>query len=80
METKLSKLLGLMEQGEWKKALSLAAKFPRLGDHHDDIVRGHEACVRPDFYRQINRDPDILVKIGIAALVDRYITKGHHNA
>ena len=80
METKLSKLLKLMEQGEWPKALSFAAKFPQLGDHRDAIVRGHEAYVRPDFYRQINRDPDILVKIGIAALVDRYITKGHHNA
>jgi len=69
-----------MKQGEWAKALSLAAKFPQLGDHKDAIVRGHEACVRPDFYRQINRDPDILVKIGIAALTDRYIAKGHKNA
>jgi plasmid stabilization system protein ParE len=75
METKLSKLLRLMRREEWKKALSMAAKFPRLGDHHDDIVRGHEACVRPDFYRQIKHDPEALMKIGIAALKERYGTK-----
>ncbi len=70
--TKLSKLLEFMERGEWKKALSLAAKFPQLGDHKDAIVRGHEACVRPDFYRQIKHDPETLVKIGINALKERY--------
>ena len=78
--TKLSRLLGLMERGEWKKALSLAAKFPQLGNHKDAIVRGHEACVRPDFYRQMDRDPNVLMIIGIVALKKRYQQKDPRNA
>ena len=70
--TKLSRLCDFMAAGDWPAALRLAATFPRLGDHRDAITRGREACARPDFYRQIGKDPDALVAAGVAALKARY--------
>jgi hypothetical protein len=70
--TKISRLVELMKAEEWGSALSLASKFPRLGEHELAIRRGHEACVRPDFQRQLGRDPAALREAGIAALRARY--------
>ena len=69
---KSEKIRALVAAGEWSKALSMAAKFPRLGAQADAIRRGHEASARPDFQRQIGRDPDAQVAAGIAALKERY--------
>lgn len=67
--TKLSILRGLMERGAWGDALRLAAKFPRLpADHEIAIRRGAEALKRPDFYRQVGKDPDRLIEDGVLAL------------
>lgn len=70
--TKLSRLLALMRAERWAEALAFAAKFPRLGEHEKAIRRGHEACVRPDFQRQLGRDPEALKREGEAALLARY--------
>jgi hypothetical protein len=69
---KIEILRGLMARGDWQGALRLAAKFPRLGEHKARIERGWEAIQRPDFYRQIGRNPDALIADGIAALKERY--------
>lgn len=71
-ERKIDRLRALMVAEDWPAALSLAAKFPRLGEHEERITRGDAACKRPDFYRQIKRDPAALVADGIAALRERY--------
>lgn len=70
--TKLAELVRLIRAEEWDRALSFASKFPRLGDHEKAIRRGHEACVRPDFQRQLGRDPAKLIAEGVAALKARY--------
>ena len=72
METKLSKVKAAAAVGDWTKALSIAAKFPRLGGHKAAIVRGHEATVNPHFYAQIGKDPTALFDAGVAALRERY--------
>ena len=48
MQTKLSHLLDLMASGDWSAALRFAAKFPRLGDHRDDILRAKDALLQPE--------------------------------
>ena len=68
MQSKLSHLLDLMTSDDWNAAIRLAAKFPRLGPHRDDILRAKDALFQPDFYRQIGRDP---VGIGIAVMGPR---------
>lgn len=69
---KIEILRGLMNQEKWKEALSLAAKFPRLGDDKAAIVRAHECLVNPAFYRQLGIDTDQAVQVGIAVLKSRY--------
>ena len=70
--TKLKQLTDAMDCGDWRKAFSIASHFTRLGSHEDAIRRGHEAMQRPEFYREIKRDPDELITIGIVALKERY--------
>lgn len=73
VETKLSELLDLMRSEDWPAAIRFAAKFPRLGDHRDDLLRAKDALQNPDFYRQLKRDPDALVRCGIDALKSKYL-------
>lgn len=72
METKLSKLKAAAEQGNWQEALRIAARFPRLGAHGPAIKRAHEAHTNGHFYRQIGKDPEVLIQSGIDALKERY--------
>ena len=72
MERKLDILQRLMQEGEWGKALKLAAGWPRLGKHKEAIQKGWAAYSNPRFYRQINQDADALIENGITALQDRY--------
>lgn len=61
-------IMGLLDEGKAAEALKLAAGFPRLGDEKKAITQGWAALSRPDFYRSIGKDPDALVKEGVAAL------------
>jgi hypothetical protein len=72
METKLAQLRALMAAGDWPGALRMAARFQRLGQHKADIERGWAALQRPEFYRELGRDPEALVAAGIRALQERY--------
>ena len=72
METKLAKLVAAMNSGDLPGALRIASKFARLGDERAAITRARDAYLRPDFYRQIGKDPEILVREGEAALKRRY--------
>lgn len=72
METKISKLRALMATGDYRAALRLAASFGRLGEHKEQITRGWAAMTRASFYRQIGKDPEVLVEAGIKAIEERY--------
>ena len=72
MQTKLSILRKHMDAGDWTAALSLAAKFPRLGEHKEAIRLGHEATNHGAFYKQLGMNPDELRTSGIKALKQRY--------
>ncbi len=72
MERKVDMLARYIQAGDYRRALSLPAKFPQLGTHAAAIRKAHEAYQRPDFYRQIGTDPNKLVAAGIAALRARY--------
>jgi len=69
---KIELLRAHLAAGRWRDALRLANSFARLGAHRTRITRGWEALQRPDFYRQIGRDPDALVEDAFAALRERY--------
>jgi len=65
-------LRGFMAREEWREALKLAASFPQLGAEKVPISRAWEAIARPDFCRQLKRDPAVLIEEGKAALLRRY--------
>lgn len=73
---KLDGVLAAMRADNWHEAIRLAAKFPRLGPQGPAIMRAHEAIQRPDFQRQLGRDPEALIAAGIAALRERYRRAG----
>jgi hypothetical protein len=75
MIRKIDLLMNAMDENDWGKALSIAAKFPRLGEHKNDIIRGHEAITMPRFYQQLGLDTDELISNGIEALKARYTHK-----
>jgi hypothetical protein len=70
--TKLSLLRGAMAAGDWHAAIAIASKFGDLGTHKAPIMSAREAYTRPDFQRQLGRDPEALKTSGIAALKERY--------
>ena len=65
-------LRAALDAQNWPEALRIAVKFPVLGKQKDSITRAHEALRRPEFYRSIGKDPDVLVAEGVAALKERY--------
>jgi hypothetical protein len=70
--TKLSLLKDAARGGDWKKALSIAAKFSDLGPQKAAIRRAHECSWNPDFFRQMGWNTEHIVAAGIAALKERY--------
>jgi len=70
--TKLSKVREAAASGDWNRAILLTAKFQDLGDQRDAILSAREAINRPNFQRQLHRDPEALKIAGIAAVKARY--------
>ena len=72
METKLQTLKNAAAAGDWQKAFSIAAKFPRLGVHRNAILDAHGAFTNPRFLKQIGRDVDACIEAGKSALITAY--------
>ena len=72
METKLQTLKNAVSAGNWQKAFSIAARFPRLGKHRNAILDAHSAYTNPRFLAQIGRNVDECIEAGKSALVSAY--------
>ena len=59
-----------MMAGDWRKAISIASKFPRLGKYKVVIKRGQDAFNNPLFLKQIGRDPDEEIEKAKIALIE----------
>lgn len=60
--------LAALDSGDDAKALRICSRHIRTGDHAEAIGRGYEALRRPEFQRQLGRDPEALVAAGLAAV------------
>lgn len=58
--------------GDYRKALKLAASWPRLGKHKNAIQQGWAAASNPRIYAEMGKDVDALVAKGLDAIQDRY--------
>ncbi len=72
METKLAKLKRAMAAKDWKAALGIASKFYDLGAARNAVLSARAAMLSPGIYRQMGRDPALVIEEGIRALVERY--------
>ena len=70
--SKVDQIKTALASGNSREALRLAAAFPYLGPRKADIVRGWEACVRPELYRQMGKDVEVLIAVGVDAVRERY--------
>lgn len=57
---------------DWVSAIKFASKFPDLGNEKKAITQANEALLRPENYRQIGKDINILIEDGKKALLRRY--------
>lgn len=72
METKLQTLKSAAAGGDWKKAIAIAARFPRLGAIRDAVLDAHTAYTNPRFFAQLKRDPQAAIDAGKLALIAAY--------
>lgn len=56
----------------WREAVRLAMKFRGLGEDKTTIERAWDGFTRPDFCRQLKRDPEKLIAAGIEVLRRRW--------
>lgn len=65
-------LLSAIQREDWPEALCLACRLRSLGPQ-DAIIRSAWSAHRnPDFYREIGKDPEALLRAAIPALVARF--------
>ena len=75
IEKKIDLLHNAMNAKDWKKAVSIAARFPRLGEAKEAIERAQMAYTNPRFLVQLGRDVDTCISNGITALLTFYPVK-----
>jgi hypothetical protein len=75
--SKTSIIGGHMAAGDWRNAIRVAARLPRLDKHRCAILDAQGAYENPRFYAQIGKDAETLIKAGAAALRERF---GHQES
>src|ERR1700680_3984375 len=75
--TKTSIIEGHMAAGDWRNAIRVAARLPRLDKHRCAILDAQGAYENPRFYAQIGKDAETLIEAGAAALCERF---GHQES
>lgn len=72
-DTKTDKVRKLVADENYLEALKITKTFRMLKPaDKTDLQRAYEASVRPDFYRQIGKNPDSLIAQGIEVLKKLY--------
>lgn len=72
LKTALAELRGHWAAGDYRKALKLAASWPKLGPQKAAIQQGWAAASNPSFYRQLGKDPQACYQAGLVAVAERY--------
>lgn len=70
--SKLSMLKDAAARDDWRTAVAIAARFPRLGVHRAAVLDAHTAFTNPRFIAQIGRDPQACIAAGKSALIAAY--------
>lgn len=73
MDTKSKQITDLLESGNERGALRLAAKFFDRGQATALYKKANDALNNPGFYRQVGQCPDALAGEAITHLKERFI-------
>lgn len=69
METKSDLIRRALRANDTKKAIAIAARFPRLGARRAAILDAHMAYTNPRFCVALHKDPAELIDAGRIAIV-----------
>jgi hypothetical protein len=72
MQTKLNQVRAAFSTGDYRKALSIAAKFHDLGAHRNAILDAHLAITNPRWMIGLGKDIEQSIAAGVEALRIRY--------
>ena len=72
MKTKLQTLKDAASVNDWKKAIAIAARFPRLDGIRDAVLDAHMAYTNPRFLSQVGKDAEACKQSGRAAIISAY--------
>jgi len=72
MKTKLETLKEAARSENWEKAISIAAKFPRLGSIRNAVLDAHMAYTNPRFLSQIGKSVDECINAGKSAIIGKF--------
>lgn len=70
--TKLEQLKAHATNGNWHKAIAIAARFPSLGKERNAILDAHTAITNPRWMVGLGKDIDATIAAGVNALRIRY--------
>lgn len=70
--TKLETLKQEFLRGNFKKAISIASKFPRLGAEKDIIKLAQDCINNPSFYKQLGYNIEEVIDDAISAIDNKY--------
>jgi hypothetical protein len=71
-DSKVERVRAAVAAEDWRTALRLAKELSGLGEDDVLLSRAWEGLVRPDFLRQVNKDPEKAYEDGIAVLRRRF--------
>ena len=71
-ETKSAAIRRHMAADQWRQAVALAARLPRLDKHRTAILDAHNAFVRPEWAKSLGKCPNQLIAAGTMALKERF--------
>lgn len=61
MQPKTERIRAALDRGDWLSALRLASRFHDRSSETLTFKRGFDAYQHPDFYRQLGKDPEVLI-------------------
>jgi hypothetical protein len=70
--SKLGNLKAAAARNDWREAVAIAARFPRLGAIRNAVLDAHTAYTNPRFLAQLGRDPHACIEAGRSALIAAY--------
>lgn len=72
MQTKIDQIREAAARDDWRAAVAIAARFPRLGAIRGAVLDAHTAYTNPRFLAQIGRSPEACIEAGRSALIAAY--------